>query len=539
MKRYAVLVTALALVMSLSLSGLAANPNPKGQITIAQSDVETLNPLLSESSYETLVLNAIFSQLVRIDETGNLVPDLAVEVPTVDNGGISPDGRVYTFKLRKDAKFHDGHPVTAEDVVFTWETIMSDEVQVVSRDGFDMVEKVETPDKYTVVFTLKEPVAAWVLNWAQTSGSIIPKHIWKDVPRAQFSKAHEYSRKPIGSGPFKFVEWVNGSHVIVEANKDYYGEGPYLERIIYKIVPDTNTQLTMLKTGEADIAVGMQGDQVAELQRIKRLKVTLDPAAIYSHMTFNLSNPIFQDVRVRQALSHAIPRDLIVKNVLRGVGQPAASSTPPVSWAYNPDVKPHEFDLEKAKALLDEAGWVDTDGDGIREKGGQKLAFTLHTSAGAKARERIAQIAQFYWKQIGADVTINLAEATTLFGDILENMKFDLIMFGWITGADPDQYTLYHSSQIPTKENNYTGQNYAQYKNSRVDELLEKAKRTFDEEERKQLYYEIQEITAREVPLIYLYYDVNVNVAPKNLENWRPAPFTNGINWNVSQWKLK
>lgn len=538
MRKLSALAAILALVLVCSALGLAANPSPKGQIVVVGQDVETLNPLLSESTYETTVLNGIFSQLVRIDENGSFVADLAEEVPTVENGGISEDGMVYTFKLRKNAKWHDGAPVTADDVVFTWETIMNDAVQVVSRDGFDKVERVEKVDDYTVTFYLKEPVVAWMLTWAQTGGSIIPKHILEDVPPAEFTKAHSFSRAPIGSGPFKFKEWVPGSHVILEANKEYYREGPYLERFIYRAVPDTNTQLTMLKTGEADIAHNLTGEQLNELRKIDRLKVTLDPASIYLHMTFNLDNPRFQDKRVRQALSYALPREAIVSKVLRGVGQPAATSTCPVSWAYDESIKPYPFDLNKAKQLLDEAGWVDTDGDGIREKDGMELSFELATNAGIKIRERIAQIAQQYWKQIGVDLKIKLAESTTLYGDILENMKFDMIMFGWVTGSDPDEFTLYHSTQIPTEENGYTGQNYAKYKNPRVDELLELGQRTFARDERIKIYHEIQRIIYDELPMLYVYYYVNVNAAPKNLENWRPAPFTNGLNWNVNEWKL-
>ncbi len=538
MRKLSVIAAVLALTMALSAIGFAANPNPKGQIVMVGQDVETLNPLLSESTYETSVLNGIFSQLVRIDETGTLLPDLAEEVPTVENGGISEDGLVYTFKLRKNAKWHDGEPVTAHDVAFTWNLIMSDDVQVVSRDGFDKVEKVEVVDDYTVSFYLKEALAAWMLNWAQTRGTIVPEHILGDVPAAEFTKAHPYSRAPIGSGPFKFVEWVTGSHVILEANKDYHREGPYLQRFIYRAVNDTNTQLTMLKTGEADIAHNLTGDQLAELQSIDRLNVTLDPASVYMHMTFNLDNPRFQDKRVRQALSYALPREAIVSKVLRGVGQAAATSTAPVSWAYDDSIAPHPFDLNKAKDLLDEAGWVDTDGDGIREKDGMELSFELATSAGVKIRERIAQIAQQYWKQIGVDLKIKLSESTTLFGDILENMKFDLIMFGWVTGSDPDEFTLYHSSQVPTEENGYVGQNYAKYSNPRIDELLDRGQRVADREERIKIYHEVQRIVYDELPMIYVYYYVNVNVAPKNLENWRPAPFTNGLNWNINELKL-
>ncbi|NMB45697.1 MAG: hypothetical protein GX998_04720 [Firmicutes bacterium] len=515
----------------------AANAHPEGQIVLVGTDIETLNPMLSESIYESVVLNGIFSQLIRMDEKGNLIPDLAVEVPTVDNGGISPDGKVFTFHLRKDAKWHDGKPVTAKDVVFTWEMIMH-APQVVSQDGFSDIERMETPNDYTVVMHLKEQRAAWLLNWAAISGAIIPAHAWKGVDPTEFTKAHLLSRQPIGSGPFRLVEWKPGSHVILEANKEYYGEGPYLAKFIYRAVSDSNTQLTMLKTGEADIAMNLVGDQYPQVQAIKRLQVSLDPGSAYTHMTFNLDKPLFKDKRVRQALNYALPRQLIVEKVLKGVGMAATTSTAPILWAYDDTLEPYPFDLEKAKNLLTDAGWVDTDGDGIRDKNGKPLAFSLSTSAGAKERAQIAQIAKQFWKEIGVDLEIKLVEATMLFGDILENRKFDMIMFGWATPADPDEFTLYHSSQIPTPKNKMLGQNYAGYVNSKVDELLEEGKSLLEQEERLPVYRQIQKIIYDELPMLYCYYMVDIHAAPKALQNWRPAPFTNGINWNVNQWRL-
>lgn len=538
MKKGFIPALVLCLLMVVSMGAMAKNANPQGQVIITGANVETLNPLLSESNYETTVLNAVFSQLIRLTETGSFVPDLALEVPTVENGGISKDGKIFKFRLRKDVKWHDGKPVTAEDVVFTWKTIMNNQVAVVTRDGFEDIDRIETPDAYTVIMYKKKATANWLTTWAQTAGSIVPKHLWKDVPPAQFSKAHKLSRQPIGSGPFKFKEWVAGSHIVLEANKEYYGEGPYLAKVIYKEVENNLTQLTMLKAGEADIALNLEGSQLEQVKAISRLKVTLDPASIYVHMTFNLDNPIFKDVRTRQALSYALPRDVIVEKVLNGVGLPAATSTSPVLWAYDKSIKPYPFDMNKAKQLLKDAGWKDSDGDGILEKDGKKFEFELATNAGRQVRERIAQIAQQYWKQLGVKVNLSFQENTTLTGDTLENRKFDMIMFGWVTGSDPDETTLYHSKQIPTKENGGVGQNYAGYKNPEIDKLLDQAAAMMNNKDRIPLYQKIQKIVYQELPMIYVYFYVNINAAPKNLQNWRPAPFTNATTWNIHQWKL-
>lgn len=539
MKKGFYVLLLLSLVVALGTMGVSAkNANPAGQVTIVGANVETLNPLLSESTYETTVLNCIFSQLIRLTETGQLIPDLATVVPSIQNGGISKDGKIVTFKLRKDAKWQDGQPVTADDVVFTWKTIMNNDVAVVSRDGFDDITKMETPDKYTVKMYRSKVEANWLLNWAQTGGSIIPKHLWDKVKPSEFTKAHQLSRKPVGSGPFKLKEWVPGAYLILEANKDYFGKGPFLSKIIYKEVENNLTQLTMLQTGEADIALNLQGTQLDQVKAISRLKVTLNPSSTYVHMTFNLDNPVFKDKRTRQALSYALPRDLIVKNILNNVGIPAATSTSPVLWAYDKTIKPYAFDMAKAKQLLAQAGWKDTDGDGILENNGVKFKFSIATNAGRQERERIAQVAQQYWQQLGAKVDLNFQETTTLFGDTLENRKFDMIMFGWVTGADPDETSLYHSEQIPTAANGNTGQNYAGYKNPQMDKLLDQGAATMDQAKRIPIYKQIQKLVYEDLPLLYVYYMVDINVAPKNMQGWKPAPFTNATSWNAYEWKI-
>lgn len=538
MVRKSLLLVGLIVIL-VTAAAFAANENPEGQVTIVGSNMETLNPLLSESSYETTVLNGIFSQLVRLDDTGGYVPDLAKEVPTVDNGGISPDGLTFTFHLNENATWHDGEPVTAEDVKFTWEMIMNDKAQVVSRSGFDEIESIETPDPYTVIMHKNKATANWLSTWAQTSGAIIPEHLWEDVDPVEFTKGHEYSRKPIGSGPFKFVEWEPQSYLIMEANKDFYGEGPYLQKVIYREVEDPVTQLTMLRTGEADIALNLEGSQLDQIKQIDRLQLSLDPASVYVHMTFNIDNPIFKDKRTRQALSYALPRDQIVEKVLNGVGVPAATSTYPNLWAYDESIKPYPYDMEKARELLTEAGWHDVDGDGVLENDdGSTFEFTLYTNAGRQIRERIAQIAQQIWGQLGVKVNLEFQESTTLYGPTLEQRKFDMIMFGWVTGADPDETTLYHSEEIPSEENGYVGQNYAGYRNEDVDALLDAGNLLMNNKDRIPLYHKIQSILYEEQPMICVYWYVNINVAPANMENWRPAPFTNGRTWNIYEWKL-
>ncbi|MGE5508238.1 MAG: peptide-binding protein [Chitinophagales bacterium] len=535
-KKWFVALLCVALVLGLTTVGLAANKNPKGQITVGLlNDIEHFNPILSEEMNATYVLNGVFSQLVRIDDAGNLVPDLA-DVPTVQNGGISKDGLVYTFKLNKKAKWHDGQPVTSEDVKFTWELIMNPKIEVVSRDGFDKITKIETPDPYTVKMYLKERVADWLLNWAQTQGSIVPKHILGKFKPEEITKGMDFARAPIGSGPFKFVEYKQGSYVVLEANKDYFGKGPFVQKVIYRLGFNSNTLLVALKTGEVDVAQ-VQPAQAEEAGKIARLALRKDPASTYAHITPDMRKPIFQDKRVRQALNYAIPRQLIVDKILRGIGQPAAGSMAPVMWAYNKNVKPYPFDLNKAAKLLDEAGWK-VGKDGIREKDGKPFHIEISTNAENATRTQIEQVLKEEWKKIGIDLEIKNYDGTTLFGDILENIKFDLILFAWVTGASPDEWTMYHSSQIPSPTNQ-VGQNYSAYKNEEVDKLLAAGRATDDRKERIKIYGRIQEILSQDVPIFPIYYYVNVSLSPKNMVNFRPAAFTNGFTWNMNEWQLK
>lgn len=526
-----VAVLSLALVLGLASAGLAANQRPSGQITIGLLDtLEHMNPILSEEMNGTYVLNAVFSQLVRIDEKGNVLPDLATKWE------VASDGLQYTFHLNPKAKWHDGQPVTAADVKFTWETIMNPKVEVVSRDGFDKITKVETPDKYTVKMYLKERVADWLLNWAQTQGSILPEHILGKLKAEEITKGMAFARKPIGSGPYKFVEWKEGSYVVLEANKDYFGKGPYIGKVIFKLGLNQNTKMVALKAGEIDVT-DLAAPQYEEATKVSRVNVIKRPASTYAHITPDIRKPVFQDKRVRQALSYAIPRELIVEKILKGIGQPAAGSMAPVMWAYDKKVKPYPFDLAKANKLLDEAGWKKGK-DGIREKDGKPFRISISTNAENSTRVQIEQVLKEEWKKIGVDLEIKNYDGTTLFGDILENIKFDLILFAWVTPAGPDEWTLYHSSQIPSPTNQ-VGQNYSAYKNPEVDKLLAQARATDDRKVRIPLYAKIQAILHEDVPLIPIYYYVNVFATPKNLVNFRPSGFTNGYDWNISEWKLK
>lgn len=552
-----VLLVSLAAMLSLSASSFAATATkkaapkatatakstkvkPSGSIVAGMlSDAETLNPIVSENSSETDILQGLFDNLFRLDNKANLIPSLCTVVPSKKNGLISADDKTFTFKLRKGVKWHDGKPFTAADVKFTWETYLNDKVPVPSRDPFDKITKFQIVDDYTIKMTTKSVEAAFLLGWANPG--IIPAHCFTGLSGQELAdalgKGGKFSRAPIGTGPFKLKEWKAGSHITLEANKDYFLNGPGLEKIIFKVVPDTNTMVTQLKTGEITVAQPQAGDY-DQVKNIKGLKVTKEPASIYAHMTFNFRNPILADKNVRQALAYGFPRQQFIDSFLNGIGSIGTGPISPLNWAAAEGLEKYfPFDQAKAKALLDKAGWK-MDKDGFRYKNGKKLAFEICTNSGNKTREAIEATAQQYWKQLGVDLSIKNYEATTLFGDILENFKFDIILFGWVTGSDPDCYSLFHSEQIPTPANEMAGQNYAGYVNKDVDKLIVQAKTITDRDARTTLYKKIQKIVVEEMPLYYLYNYVDVHTRPANLKNYKPGPFTNGRFWNVYEWQL-
>lgn len=502
------------------------------------TDIETLNPILSEASAETTIMNGIFSTLIKVNSDLEFEPDLLTELPE-----ISDDGLEYTFKLRKGVKFQDGVELTAEDVKFLYEMKMAPGNIVPSRVMWEKIDEFEIIDDYNFKITLKELDVTWLEAWAYSECIIPPKHILeKEFIEGgnSLTKGGDFSRNPVGSGPYKFVEWKANEYVKIEKFDGYFRKGqPKIKTIVFKIVPDTNALLAQFKSGEIDIYDGAQPNQYRELLAMKesgqKIEVHKYPAFIYMHADFNIRNPIFADKRVRQALCYAFPKAQFIETVLDGVGSWADTSVAPSSWAYKEDIKRYEYDPEKAKELLEEAGWK-LGPDGVRVKDGKKLTFTISTNTGNKIREKFNEIAKQEWDTVGCQVSIQNYEAATLFGDILDNVKFDIIVFGWVSGFDPDCTTLYHSKQIVDPATGATGQNYVAYNNPRIDELLDAGLKEPDHEKRKEIYFEIQDILAEDVPYLFVYFYNDIVAVPTRLENFKPNPTQANNTWNIFEW---
>lgn len=531
----------MMLIMMLLISGCSSNQAPipaqrevkqGGQLVYGSlQEPNTLNPLLSELLATAEVGSLIFSGLVITNDKGAWIPDLAAEVPTLQNGGVSRDGLTITYKLRSDVAWHDGSRFTADDVKFTWQTIMNSKVNIVSRDGYDKIKAIDTPDQSTVIIRFKEYYAPYLTLFR----TVLPKHALEtadDINKASFN------RSPVGTGPFKFKEWRLAEAVVLEANTAYFRGKPNLDRIIYKVLPDSNVMLIQLKAGEVDIVSNVPFAQLDQVKDISGVQAVTTPNMIWEHLDFNLDNPIFQDGRVRQAIALGIDKQALIANVLKNAAIPAVGDQSPLSWAYNPVAKQEVRDVNAARELLEQAGWKIGDG-GVFVKDGSRLAFSLSFPTGNRSREIVASVIVQQLKDVGIAVELKPIDAKIFFGDFLKSRGFETAMYAWVAGIDPDNLNLWSSKKIPSSQNGYEGQNYPGWRNAEIDALTEQGVRTIDIEGRKQIYWRIQDIIVQEHPVVPLYFRSNIEAVKKTVVNFHGNPTPAGNPWNAWQWGFK
>ncbi len=497
-----------------------------------QQEPDALNKAISSMMASTNVLTPLMGGLVTYDDKLNYLPDLAEEVPTLANGGVKLDGdrMVVTYKLRKGVRWHDGHPLTAEDVAFTQSVYMNSKVKVISREGYNKVSRVEIVDPHTVRIHFKQRFAPYV----EMYDKLLPKHLLEKSPDLN---KDPFNRAPVGAGPFKFESWKSGDSITLVANPDYWRGKPKIDRIIYKFVPDENSAFVQLKSGGLHVYQHAAITQYKALKRLPGVTIYETPAATYEHLDMNLDKPYFQDKRVRKAIAHAINKPEISKYIFKGLWQEAWSDKSPLNYHYNPAVENlYPYDPELAKRLLDEAGWK-VGPDGTRVKDGQRFAIKISTTAGRKPRELTELLVQHYLKQVGIQVTIDNYPGAILFGPHpdghLRGGKFDMALYAWVSPVDPNNLNLWHSNSIPPN-----GQNSVRWRNPEMDAMLEAGLVTLDREERRRIYQRAQAILAEDVPMIPLLWWTNLDVASSKLLNFKPSGSANGNFWNAHEWQL-
>lgn len=523
----------LGAAASLGLSTDPAQASSAGECVLGVTqEAVNFNPLLYvNTGVETSVEFIVFDALWKIDPDGKFLPNLAAEIPTKENGGISDDGLTWTIKLRKDVKWHDGKPFTAADVIFTLESLLNPKITVRSRNGQDHVASHEAVDDHTVRIKLKEHYAPYLVSWQKTS--IIPKHILQGIDM----NTAPFNTSPVGTGPFKFKNRVAGSYIAFTPNHDYHGDKPKLNSLIQKYVPDQQTLYAQFQTHEVDI-YDIQGIPPLLYERAKRLpgsKVVLSAQPFIEFIYFNCGKPQFQDKRVRKALYMAVDKKGWIDAVYYGVPIPTLSYLPPNHWAYNKNLVDPGYHPDKAAALLDEAGWK-VGSDGVRAKDGVRLAFTMSTTAGNKAREQAEQLVQQNFKKINVEMTIKNMPASVVWGDYTIKSQYDTLMVGWdaLLYPDPDYGDRIRSNAIPAKGGN--GSNYVQYQNPEIDELCAKGVELVDPAARKPVYDRIQEILLDDMPFAPIFaYEMIMGVADR-MHGYRTNPYTSCNSWNTADW---
>ena len=502
-------------------------------VEVVAVDATTMNPVLANDTSSAARIGMMFNGLVGLNpDTGLPFADLATEVPTLDNGGISPDGLTYTFRLRRDVKWHDGQPFTARDVVYTYQTMMKKESGSPRASTLiDWIDSIAAPDDHTVVFKLKKIVASFIAGSAIYG--IVPAHILEHVPADQL-KSHPFSLGDagvtIGTGPFKFKEWVRDDHATLVKNQDYFRGEPALDEYIFKVVEDRNQVVAQLKAGEADWG-GIQKSFYEEMTRQQHLTTVAYDTYAFTYYAYNndpASTELFQDKRVRQALLYALDREAMIKTIYAGLARVGVGTMPTVSWAYAPDQLParYPYDPQRAEQLLDEAGWRKGP-DGIRAKDGKRLSFTLWTNVGNSERAQYATLMQQQWKAIGVEATPR-TEEWNAFLTRLDNHDYEVYLVGFSWGADPDQTAFWSCDAYTGGFNNF------RYCNNRVDELLARGLSELDQAKRKQIYIDFQQIVADEVPVAILDFPQSAIAVNKRIKNL----FPNAINprWNAHTW---
>jgi peptide/nickel transport system substrate-binding protein len=497
---------------------------------------EVLDSILMLSKGGQLINNALFSRFVIYDDSLRLVPDLLVEIPTLANGGISPDERTYTYRLRRDARWHDGVPLTSADVEFTYRVIMHPEAGAETQQGFDIVDRVETPDSFTVVFHLREPYASFVSD-SFSDEDVLPRHLLESHLGPQFRQA-PFHRAPVGSGPFRFQEWVAGSHLTVTRFDAYHGGAPALDAITFKFVPEASTAAVQLRSGDLQGFDQIEAAEAQTLQQVTGLRLLRTPSLNYEHVDFNCRHPLLADARVRRALAHATDRDAIAAHVYDGAEAARADQRPLSPYYAAAADTASRFDLGRARALLAAAGWRDADGDGIVERDGKPLRFELCTTAGRPARERALAVLQQQWRAAGVEVTTRLYNAAALFGSpesggVLRRGAFGAALFGWGQTPDPSAMQVVYGSDFAPPN----GQNMGRYANPRLDSLVALGARVADPSRRIPIYRAVESILMHDVPVIPLVWQVEIDVMTSRLHGFRPNPLS-GDTWNAQAWWL-
>ena len=473
------------LLQGVLVVGLEANPT-------------NLDPRLSTDAASSRINELLYSRLFRKNDAGEPVEGIVEEWEQTDP-------TTYRFRIRKGIRFHDGRPLDAHDVRYTFRSMMDPALGSPLRSSYQMIESIECPDPHTILFRLREPYASLLIN---LDLGILAR------PTGQGAEG-ESPAGHIGSGPFQFVSWTQNHKIRLKANPDYFDGAPRIREILFKIVPDDTVRILELRKGTIHLLQNdIEPEVLRSLERESRFTVQKLQGTNYSYLGFNLKDPILGSLKVRQAIAHAIDRKAIIEHLLGGLAVPATGVMSPLNWSYEPAVEAYGYDPEKAKRLLDEAGYEDPDGPGPAKR------FTLvYKTSQNELRRRIGEAIQGLLGEVGIDVKMRSYEWGTFFSDIRKG-NFQIYTLTWVGITDPDiYYYLFHSKSIPPD-----GANRGGYLNPEMDLLIERGRVLQDREERKEAYGRIQKTLARDLPYVSLWNEVNVVVADPRVRGFVLRP---------------
>jgi peptide/nickel transport system substrate-binding protein len=527
--------------------GASASPTRGGTVVFAiWQEPNTMNPFHGTQTVISVATLPVLEGLVRPDPEGNYQPQLAASVPTLQNSGVTLDGSrmTVTYKLKDGITWSDGKPVTSSDVKFTWESLMKDP-KVTSREGYDKIESIETPDPNTAVMRYKEIYAPYLSRFTV----LYPKHVLDGV--ADIS-THEYSRKPLGTGPFVVTEFKAADSITLERNPNYREKGkPYLDKIILRSVPSREVAVAQLKAGEVDGMWNILEAQIPDLDKEPNVNLIVAASPSVERLEFNtakpgdpadsnVKHPILGDVAARRALLMATPKEQIIDKILFGKTKPGTSPAP-LGWYSPKDLKQEGYDRAKARQELDRAGWT-IGSDGIRTKGGVRASLTIASTSGDKVREQIEQILVDEFKEIGVELRIRNVPSAVLFGSWSQGAarkrgNFDINMYASSYNIDPHSEVVnrFACKNIPTPANSGAGFNYNRFCDPAVDKIIDEAGSTVDPERRKQLYGQVFQRVNDEVLNVWIYNRADIDGFRVNVSGAKAHPWSS-ITWNTQDW---
>lgn len=469
-------------------------------------DAGTLDPRLARDTTARRVIEQVYDGLIDLDTGLRATPALAESWTEV-----SPT--VWVFKLRKGVRFHDGTPLTAEDVVFTYETVLNPAFGAPFRGLYTPISKVEAVDNETVRFTLVAPYAP-LLKYLDSALAIVPKKVVEQL-------GAEFASRPVGTGPYKFVSWQRNSRIVLEANPNYWKGRPGLNQVVFNIIPDNTTRAAALESNDVDLIHSPLSPQdVARLKANARLTVTELTGLGITYLNINTVDPILRDVRVRRALVQFIPQQTIVKQIYRELDRPANSVLIP-SWVgvYTDEIAQPGHDITRAKALLAEAGWADSNRDGFLDKDGQRLSLVIRTHSEDPNRVQVVELLISIFRSSGIDARAEITEFPALVNALLAG-NYQIALLGWLGLVDPDRgmYNQFHSKG---------SSNWEKYNNPRVDALLDEGRQKSNPSERARIYREVARIVATDLPYYVLTYQGYIAAVNKRVQGFTPHPVGN------------